>query len=137
MAGRRNGNDRLEGIIENLIQMNQTLIQMNQSQAQHIATAAAAAVAAIHPPPAPVEVDWLTRFRKSDPKQFEGGYNPDGAQRWLQEIEKIFRSLQPPPEHKVRLAEYMLAGEAEHWWDQQRRGYDIVDQEITWELFRT
>ncbi|MDV3201157.1 MAG: hypothetical protein Q8877_03100, partial [Sweet potato little leaf phytoplasma] len=31
----------------------------------------------------------------------------------------------------------MLTGEAEHWWDHQRRGYEMVNQEVTWELFKT
>ncbi|MDV3201185.1 MAG: hypothetical protein Q8877_03260 [Sweet potato little leaf phytoplasma] len=88
------------------------------------------------PPPAPVEIDWPSRFRKSEPKSFEGGYDPDGTQKWLQEIEKILHSLQTPAEHRVRFSEYMLTGEAEHWWDQVRKGMEATDQAVTWEIFR-
>ncbi|KAK7267825.1 hypothetical protein RIF29_20504 [Crotalaria pallida] len=108
MAGRRANNDRIAAILETLVQLQQNqaqvqqqqddnLANLQQNQAQNIAVAAAAAAAALQPPPPPpVEIDWMGRFRKSDPPKFEGGYNPDGAQRWLQEMEKVFRSLQPP-----------------------------------------
>ncbi|KAK7281768.1 hypothetical protein RIF29_10027 [Crotalaria pallida] len=107
-------------------------------RAKNIAAAAAAAAATLQPQPlAPVEIDWMSRFQKNEPQRFEGGYNPDGAQRWLQDIEKIFRSLQPPYEYRVRLAEFVLASEAEHWWEQQSRGLEVANEAITWDLFQT
>ena len=36
----------------------------------------------------------------------------------------------------MRLAEFVLASEAEHWWDQQSRGLEAPNEAITWELFR-
>ena len=139
---------------QNQVQMQQTQVQMQQTQAQmqqdhaaamaqlqqnqanNIAAAAAAAAAALNPPPAPVDIDWMSRFRKNDPPRFEGGFNPDGAQKWLQEMEKILRSLQPPADQQVRLVEYVLMSEAEHWWEHQRRSLEAENEVITWDLFK-
>jgi len=37
-----------------------------------------------------VEYQGLDRFQRNNPSSFTGGYNPDGAQNWMREIEKIF-----------------------------------------------
>ena len=37
-----------------------------------------------------VECQGLDRFQRNNPPSFNGGYNPDGAQTWIREIEKIF-----------------------------------------------
>lgn len=55
----------------------------------------------------------LDRFLRSNPPRFKGRYDPDGAQNWLQGIEKIFRVMECTDEQKVRLASHMLAEEAE------------------------
>ncbi|KAI5434771.1 hypothetical protein KIW84_021549 [Lathyrus oleraceus] len=33
----------------------------------------------------------LSEFQKNNPPMFKGAYDPDGAQKWLKEIERIFR----------------------------------------------
>ncbi|KAI5433307.1 hypothetical protein KIW84_020548 [Lathyrus oleraceus] len=33
----------------------------------------------------------LSEFQKNIPPMFKGAYDPDGAQKWLKEIERIFR----------------------------------------------
>ena len=38
----------------------------------------------------PAEYQGLDRFQKNNPPSFAGGYDPDGSQKWLREIEKIF-----------------------------------------------
>jgi len=35
----------------------------------------------------------LDLFEKRNLPRFKGGYNPKGAQSWLQELEKIFHAL--------------------------------------------
>ncbi|KAI5410037.1 hypothetical protein KIW84_055494 [Lathyrus oleraceus] len=32
----------------------------------------------------------LSEFQKNNPPMFKGAYDPDGAQKWLKEIERIF-----------------------------------------------
>ena len=35
-----------------------------------------------------VEYQGLDHFQRNNPLAFNGGYNPDGAQNWIREIEK-------------------------------------------------
>ena len=37
-----------------------------------------------------VEYQGLDHFQQNNPPAFIGGYNPDCAQNWIREIEKIF-----------------------------------------------
>jgi len=37
-----------------------------------------------------VEYQGLDRFQQNNPPAFNVGYNPDGVQNWIREIEKIF-----------------------------------------------
>ena len=50
-----------------------------------------------------VEYQGLDRFQQNNPPSFNGGYNPDGAQNWIREIEKIFRVMACPKGKKVAL----------------------------------
>jgi len=78
----------------------------------------------------------LDRFMRNNPHTFKGRYNPEGAQNWLQGIERIFRAMASTNEKKVRLATHMLAEEDEFWWGnahQRLEGEGIV---VTWEVFR-
>ncbi|MCI74466.1 cellular nucleic acid-binding protein, partial [Trifolium medium] len=36
----------------------------------------------------------LERFMKQKPPTFTGGYNPDGAYKWIDEIEIIFEAME-------------------------------------------
>jgi len=41
-----------------------------------------------------VGVRMLETFLRNHPPTFKGRYNPDGAQTWLKEVERIFRAMQ-------------------------------------------
>ena len=38
----------------------------------------------------------LDRFQRNSPPAFNGGYNPDGAHKWIRKIEKIFQVMACP-----------------------------------------
>ncbi|XP_004491307.1 uncharacterized protein [Cicer arietinum] len=78
----------------------------------------------------------MDRFHKANPPSFEGHYNPDGAQKWLQEVEKIFRGVACPEGQKVHLGTFMLTEEAEHWWDNARQRLENAGTAITWAIFK-
>jgi len=44
-------------------------------------------------PNANAEVKMLETFLRNHPPTFKGRYDPDGAQTWLKEIERIFRVM--------------------------------------------
>ena len=54
----------------------------------------------------------LETFMRNHPPTFKGRYDPDGAQSWLKEVERIFRVMQCEDAHKVRFGTHMLAEEA-------------------------
>jgi len=58
----------------------------------------------------------LEIFLRNQPPTFKGRYDPDGAQTWLKEIERVFRVMQCTAVQKVRFGTRMLAEEADDWW---------------------
>ena len=78
----------------------------------------------------------LERFLKNNPQAFKGGYNPEGAQKWLEGMEKIFGAMRCSEVQKVTLGTYMLQDDANYWWKNasQRLGYDGAV--ITWDIFK-
>ncbi|MCI56681.1 putative Ty3/Gypsy polyprotein/retrotransposon, partial [Trifolium medium] len=56
----------------------------------------------------------LERFMKHKPPTFIGGYNPEGAVKWLEEVEIIFEAMRCTEEDKTSLGSYMLREEANH-----------------------
>ncbi|XP_057415634.1 uncharacterized protein LOC130710399 [Lotus japonicus] len=78
----------------------------------------------------------LNDFKRQDPPKFSGGFNPEEADLWLQELEKIFTFLRTTAEMKVDYATYLLTGEAEYWWRGARAMMEADHQAITWECFR-
>jgi hypothetical protein len=63
-------------------------------------------------------------------------YDPDGAQEWMREIERIFRAMVCTDEQKVRLGTHMLIGEAGDWWDNARQRLEATGTVITWAVFK-
>ena len=84
----------------------------------------------------PTEYKGLMTFRQNQPLKFSGNFNPEGAKLWLAEIEKIFRAMGCLEEHKVTYAMFMLAGEAEHWWNFTKPALPAVEGVIAWDTFR-
>ncbi|GAU37339.1 hypothetical protein TSUD_395200 [Trifolium subterraneum] len=58
----------------------------------------------------------LDRFLKHKPYFFVGSFNPDGAVKWVEEVEIIFDAMECANENKLALGTYMLREEANQWW---------------------
>ena len=56
----------------------------------------------------------LDRFQRNDPPTFKGGYDHEGAEVWLREIEKILWVTKCHDQQKVLFATHMVADEAEY-----------------------
>src|ERR1044072_5280156 len=78
----------------------------------------------------------LADFTRHDPPKFKGGADPEKADLWLQEVEKIFEVLRTPAESKMGYAAYLLLGEAEYWWRGAKLIMEGNNQEVTWIAFR-
>jgi hypothetical protein len=89
-----------------------------------------------HRDPGEAEEWRLDRFLRNSPPTFKGRYDPDGAQTWVQAMERIFRAMVTSEDQKVRLATHMLAEEAEYWWI-NAKGRLEAGGVVTWARFKT
>jgi hypothetical protein len=56
-----------------------------------------------HRDPGEAEERRLDRFLRNSPPTFKGRYDPDGAQTWMQAMERIFRAMVTSEDQKVRM----------------------------------
>ncbi|XP_027338011.1 uncharacterized protein LOC113851932 [Abrus precatorius] len=84
----------------------------------------------------PAEYRGLSAFTRHHPPKFEGGFNPEGGQKWLADVEKVFNTMGCHEEHKVNYGICLLCGEAKDWW---RFAGQTLPQEggyVQWETFK-
>ncbi|GAU10407.1 hypothetical protein TSUD_417730 [Trifolium subterraneum] len=86
--------------------------------------------------PARDEEKRLDRFLKHKPSFFVGGFNPDGAVKWVEEVEIIFDAMECANENKLALGTYMLREEANQWWKNAKLRIGNGGVVITWEMFK-
>lgn len=121
MAGGRDDG----AIAEALTAMAQVLAQANEQ----------AAVG--HRDPGEAEERRLDRFLRNSLPTFQGRYDPDGAQTWMQAMERIFRAMLTSDDQKVRMATHMLAEEAEYWWTNAKGRLEAGGEAVTSARFKT
>ncbi|XP_027364319.1 uncharacterized protein LOC113871422 [Abrus precatorius] len=78
----------------------------------------------------------LSAFTRHDPPKFEGGFNPEVAQRWVADVEKMFNVIGCHEENKVAYATYLLCGEGEDWWRFAGQTLPQEDGYIQWKTFK-
>jgi len=81
-------------------------------------------------------VRMLETFMRNHPPTFKGRYDPDGAQEWLKEVERIFGVMQCNEAQMVRFGTHMLAEEADDWWVSTRPLLENGAEGVTWVVFR-
>jgi len=81
-------------------------------------------------------VSILETFLRNHPPTFKGRYDPDGAQMWLKEVERIFRVMQCMDIQMVRFGTHMLANEADDWWVSVQPMLENGGAAVTWAVFR-
>jgi len=82
------------------------------------------------------EVRMLETFMRNHPPTFKGRYDPDGAQTWLKEVERIFRVMQCSEVQMVRFGTHMLAEEVDDWWVSTQPILENGGGAVTWAVFR-
>lgn len=58
------------------------------------------------------EFQGLMEFWHSNPSQFNGEFDPEKAELWIQDMEKIFEAMMCPNERRVTYATFMVNGDA-------------------------
>ncbi|MQM16030.1 hypothetical protein Taro_048981 [Colocasia esculenta] len=91
------------------------------------------------PPPPPVllaeePVMQVEKFLRLQLPTYSGGPNPDTAEHWVHEIERVFTTMRCPATDKVVLAAYQLRGFALEWWrlKMQTTFAGRTEEAITW-----
>ncbi|MQM06678.1 hypothetical protein Taro_039501 [Colocasia esculenta] len=98
-------------------------------------------VAPVLPPPlvqlAEEPVMQVERFLRLQPPTYSGGPNPDTAEHWVHEIERVFATMRCSAADKVVLAAYQLRGFALEWWrlKMQTTFAGRTDEGVTWSEF--
>ncbi|MQL73064.1 hypothetical protein Taro_005416 [Colocasia esculenta] len=94
------------------------------------------------PPPPPVQlaeepVMQVERFLRLQPPTYLGGPNPDTAEHWVHEIERVFATMRCSAADRVVLAAYQLRGFALEWWRLkiQTTFAGRTEEAITWPEF--
>jgi len=62
----------------------------------------------------PTENQGLETFCKNNPQNFKGGFNPNGVQSWITEIEKIFIVMLCVDANRVTFVVFILVEETEN-----------------------
>ncbi|MQM15082.1 hypothetical protein Taro_048019 [Colocasia esculenta] len=98
-------------------------------------------VAPVLPPPpvllAEEPVMQVEKFLRLQPPIYSGGSNPDTAEHWVYEIERVFTTMRCSTADKVVLAAYQLRGFALEWWrlKMQTTFVGRTEEAITWSEF--
>ncbi|MQL79962.1 hypothetical protein Taro_012385 [Colocasia esculenta] len=94
------------------------------------------------PPPPPVllaeePVMQVEKFLRLQPPTYSGGPNPDTAEHWVHEIERVFATMRCPAADRVVLDTYQLRGFALEWWrlKMQTTFAGRTEEAITWSEF--
>ncbi|MQM03940.1 hypothetical protein Taro_036728 [Colocasia esculenta] len=96
-------------------------------------------VAPLPPPVLAAEelVIQVKKFLRLQPPTNSGGPNPDTAEHWVHEIERVFTTMRCPTTDKVVLDAYQLRGFALEWWrlKMQTTFVGRTEETITWPEF--
>jgi len=87
--------------------------------------------------PPPRVQEWsLEDFLQHHLSRFDGKTTPDEANQWMRDMERIFEAKRCPAKSRLAYSEYLLAGEAVHWWSSMKMMLEDNRETITWELFK-
>ncbi|XP_052730529.1 uncharacterized protein LOC128195870 [Vigna angularis] len=85
---------------------------------------------------APTQEWSLENFLQHHPAKFDGKCSPDEADQWLRDMERVYNAKRCPDENRLSYTEYLLTGEASHWWSSARMILEGTRTPITWDLFK-
>ncbi|XP_052735578.1 uncharacterized protein LOC128197559 [Vigna angularis] len=143
----------LESVIERLQEQNVVLTQQNAAALQSLEAARANSevtqrqlmeiLAATRGTPGASasnpthQTEWsLENFLQHRPAKFDGKCLPDGADQWIRDMEQIYDAKDCPNDRRLAFTEYLLTGEASHWWLTAKMLLTESHSPISWEVFK-
>ncbi|KAK3017140.1 hypothetical protein RJ639_007436 [Escallonia herrerae] len=79
----------------------------------------------------------LKNFMNIHPLEFVGEGDPDEAENWIRNLEKIFKIMGLNDEMKLLLVTFRLENDAACWWKMINSKWTAAQAVRTWELFKT
>ncbi|KAG2409018.1 uncharacterized protein HKW66_Vig0038400 [Vigna angularis] len=144
----------MESFVVAMQQQNASLIQQNTVALQQLEAARVSAEAhqrqfvelinggarapadPFYIPPTPIQEWSLENFLQHHPAKFCGNTSADEADQWFRDMERIFNAKNCPDDNRLAYTEYLLSGEASHWWTSTRTLLERSGKPITWNLFQ-
>jgi hypothetical protein len=77
----------------------------------------------------------MREFQRLSPSAFLGAEEPIEAERWINEMQKIFAIIKCKDDEKVAFATFMLKAEAHDWWQVEQESHEEA-KTYTWEEFK-
>ncbi|XP_052723766.1 uncharacterized protein LOC128193721 [Vigna angularis] len=144
----------LESVIERLQQQNATLMQQNAIALQSLEAARANSeatqrqlmeiIATTRNTPGASssnttqQTEWsLENFLQHHPAKFSGKCLPEEVDQWLRDMERIYNAKRCPDDNRLTFTEYLLTGEASHWWTSMKAILTDTQSPISWEVFKS
>ncbi|XP_030547685.2 uncharacterized protein LOC115753277 [Rhodamnia argentea] len=115
---------RVDGILEELTQVGEPMAQQAQQQVAVNADGGERRTQGL-----------VEQFLKLKPSKFIGTGKPEEAERWINEMEKIFRLLNCTDIDKMTPAKYRMDGNAMYWWQAMKDAVFPARAEIDREIF--
>ncbi|XP_028794061.1 uncharacterized protein LOC114749656 [Neltuma alba] len=78
---------------------------------------------------------WMTRFCKHNPPSFDGTFDVEAAEEWINRLEKIFKVMDCSLERKTQMTIYKLEKDADRWWKNTEILLNARNTTVTWEVF--
>ncbi|XP_017416766.2 uncharacterized protein LOC108327584 [Vigna angularis] len=84
------------------------------------------------------QAEWsLESFLQHHPAKFNGKCLPNKADQWLRDMERIYNAKKCPDDNRLAFTEYLLTGEASHWWTSMKAILTDAHSPISWDVFRS
>ncbi|XP_014498271.1 uncharacterized protein LOC106759558 [Vigna radiata var. radiata] len=81
--------------------------------------------------------DWsLESFLQHNPNKFSRKCSPDEVDEWLNNVERIYDAKRCVEDKRLTFTEYLLTGEARHWWSNMKMLLEDSNTHISWEDFK-
>ncbi|XP_017423495.1 uncharacterized protein LOC108332693 [Vigna angularis] len=81
--------------------------------------------------------EWsLESFLQHHPAKFNGKCLPDEADQWLRDMERIYNAKRCPDDNRLAFTEYLMTGEASHWWTSMKTILADAQSPVSWEVFK-
>ncbi|XP_052732432.1 uncharacterized protein LOC128196232 [Vigna angularis] len=112
--------------------------EATQRQLMEILAATRGAAGASSSNAAPPTAEWsLESFLQHHPAKFSRKGLPDEADQWLRDMERIYNAKRCPDDSRLAFTEYLLTGEASHWWTSMKAILTDAHSPVNWAVFRT